>query len=122
MLRFNSSQISWRRITTTDTTVGGFDVPAGTGIFLNFASAHRQTDIWDDPDTFDIHRPNANRHIAFGKGVHFCLGAKFAKFETGLMLEVLAERLPSLRLVEQEFDYFPNITFRGPEQLHVAWD
>ena len=52
----------------------------------------------------------------------FCLGAKFAKFETGLMLEVLAERLPSLRLVEQEFDYFPNITFRGPEQLHLAWD
>ena len=122
VLRFNSSQISWRRITTTDTTVGGFDVPAGTGIFLNFASAHRQTDIWDDPDKFDIHRPNANRHIAFGKGVHFCLGAKFAKFETGLMLEVLAERLPSLRLVEQAFDYFPNITFRGPEQLHLAWD
>jgi cytochrome P450 len=54
--------------------------------------------------------------------VHFCLGAKFAKFETGLMLEVLAERLPSLRLVEQAFDYFPNITFRGPEQLHLAWD
>ena len=54
--------------------------------------------------------------------MHFCLGAKFAKFETQLMTEVLAERLPSLRLVDQDFDYFPNITFRGPEQLHVAWD
>lgn len=122
VLRYNSSQISWRRVTTTDTTVGGFDVPAGTGIFMNFASANRQPDIWDDPDTFDIHRPNASRHISFGKGVHFCLGAKFAKFETGLMLETLAERLPSLRLVDQAFDYFPNITFRGPSALHVAWD
>ena len=94
----------------------------GDGHLLNFASANRQSDIWDDPDTFDIHRPNANRHISFGKGVHFCLGAKFAKFETSLMLETLAQRLPSLRLVDQTFDYFPNITFRGPSALHVAWD
>ncbi|MEM9521702.1 MAG: cytochrome P450 [Actinomycetota bacterium] len=122
VLRFNSSQISWRRVTTADTTVDGFDVPAGTGIFLNFASAHRQPDIWDDPDSFDIRRPNANRHIAFGKGVHYCLGAKFAKYETQLMTEALAERLPTLQLIEQDFEYFPNITFRGPEQLHVAWE
>lgn len=123
VLRFESSQISWRRVTTTDTRVGDYDVPAGTGIFLNFASANRQADIWENPDTFDIHRPNAKHHISFGKGVHFCLGAKFARYETALMTEVLAERLPSLRLVEdQDLDYFPNITFRGPSRLMVAWD
>ena len=123
MLRFNSSQISWRRITTRDTTIRGIDVPAGTAIFMNFASANRQPDIWDDPDSFDIHRANANQHISFGKGVHFCLGARFAKFETQLVTEILAERIPTLRLVEsQEFSYFPNITFRGPNELHVAWD
>ena len=123
VLRYNSSQISWRRVTTTDTTVGPYDVPAGTSIFMNFASANRQGDIWDEPDTFDIHRPNANRHISFGKGVHYCLGARFAKVETQLVIEALAERIPSLRLVEdQAFDYFPNITFRGPTRLHVAWD
>jgi cytochrome P450 len=121
VLRFNSSQIAWRRVTTKDTTVGGFDVPAGTGIFMNFASAHRQNDIWDNPNVFDIHRPNANRHISFGKGVHFCLGAKFAKFETQLMLEAVSQRLPSLQLVDQELEYFPNITFRGPSKLHLAW-
>lgn len=123
VLRFNSSQISWRRVTTADTTVGGYNVPAGTSVFLNFASANRQADIWDDPDTFDIHRSNANRHISFGKGVHYCLGAMFTKAETTLMLEALTERLPSLRLVEnQHFDYSPNITFRGPTTLQVAWD
>ena len=123
VLRFNSSQISWRRITTRDAAIGGMEVPAGTAVFLNFASANRQSDIWEDPDCFDIHRPNANRHISFGKGVHYCLGAKFAKFETQIVTEVIAERLPSLRLVEgQELHYFPNITFRGPTELHVAWD
>ena len=91
-------------------------------MFLNFASANRQGDLFDDPDAFDIHRPNANRHISFGKGVHYCLGAKFAKFETQLMTEVLAERLPSLRLADTDFEYFPNITFRGPTELRVAWD
>ncbi|MEO1065510.1 MAG: cytochrome P450 [Actinomycetota bacterium] len=123
VLRFNSSQISWRRVTTRATTVGGYGVPAGTEIFLNFASANRQADIWDEPDTFDIHRPNANRHISFGKGVHYCLGAQFAKFETGLVLEAITERLPTLRLVDdQDLGYFPNITFRGPTSLLVAWD
>ncbi|NOX30404.1 MAG: cytochrome P450 [Actinobacteria bacterium] len=123
VLRFNSSQISWRRLTTRDTRVAGYDVPAGTAILMNFASANRQADRWDNPDKFDIHRPNANRHISFGKGVHFCLGAKFAKLEAQLVTEILAERIPSLRLVaNQGFDYVPNITFRGPTELQVAWD
>ena len=123
VLRWNSSQISWRRLTTVDTEVGGYHVPAGTGIFMNFASANRQADIFDNPDEFDIHRPNAAHHISFGKGVHYCLGAKFAKVEAQLVTEMLAERVPSLRLVEdQHVSYFPNITFRGPNTLQVAWD
>ena len=89
---------------------------------LNFASANRQEDIFCDPDSFDIGRPNASQHISFGKGVHCCLGARLAKFEAQTVTEILAERLPSLRLVEgQCLDYFPNITFRGPAELHVAW-
>ena len=122
VLRFNSSQISWRRLTTTDTQVGGYDVPAGTSIFMNFASANRQSDLFENPDEFDIHRPNAAHHISFGKGVHYCLGAKFAKYEAQLVTEMLAERIPTLALVEdQQVDYFPNITFRGPTQLQVSW-
>ena len=89
---------------------------------LNFASANRQGDIFCDPDSFDIGRPNASRHISFGKGVHYCLGAKLAKFEVQTVTEIPAQRLPSLRLVEgQSLDHFPNITFRGPAEPHVAW-
>ena len=122
-MRFDSSQISWRRITTRDTDVGGYDVPAGTAVFLNFASANRQPGIWHDPDMFDIHRPDANRHISFGKGVHYCLGARLAKVETQLVIEALTQRIPSLRLAgDRPLDYFPNITFRGPTELPIAWD
>ena len=123
VLRFESSQISWRRITTQPTTLAGYDIPAGTQIFMNFASANRQPDLFDDPDTFDIHRANAAQHISFGKGIHYCLGANLAKFEAQLVLEALVERVPSLRLVEgQHLTSFPNITFRGPERLEVTWD
>ena len=122
-LRYESSQISWRRITTEDTTLGGFDIPAGTRLYLNFASANHQGDLFPEPEVFDIHRAEANRHISFGKGIHFCLGNGLARMEARIALELLAEKLPSLRMVPgQDLEYFPNITFRGPEALHLEWD
>jgi len=122
-LRYESSQISWRRITTQDTTLGGIDLPAGTKLMLNFASANHEPGRFVEPETFDIHRPNANKHISFGKGIHFCLGAGLARMEARIALELLSQRLPSLRLVDgQELSFFPNITFRGPDELHLEWD
>jgi cytochrome P450 len=122
VVRFESSQISWRRVATQDTTLAGVDIPAGTPIFMNFASANRQPELFDDPDTFDIHRKNAAHNISFGKGIHFCLGANLAKLEARLVLEALCERVPTLRLTEdQDIWSSPNITFRGPEQLLVEW-
>ena len=119
-LRFESSQVAWRRIATRDTSIGGTAVPAGTRIFLNFAAANHQPDVFADPDVFDIQRERANRHISFGKGIHFCLGAGLARIEARIVLEVLAERIPSLRLVDgQHLTFFPNITFRGPDELLV---
>ena len=123
VLRFESPQTSWRRVANVDTGVAGVAVPAGTNIFLSLAAANHQPDIFDRPGDFDIHRPNARSHISFGKGIHFCLGARLARLEATVMLEVLTERIPSLRLVEgQSLERFPNITFRGPRQLLVAWD
>ena len=122
VLRFESSQISWRRVTTRDTTIRGVDVPAGTPVFLNFAGANRQPEVFDDPDNFDIARDGARKHISFGKGIHFCLGARMAREEARIVLEVLTERVPSLALVDgQDIHAFPNVTFRGPERLEVSW-
>ena len=121
-LRFESSQISWRRITTQPTVLRGIELPTGTRLLLNFAAANHQSSLFESPETFDIHRANANQHISFGKGIHFCLGAGLARMEARIVLEVLSQRLPSLRLGEdQSLSYFPNITFRGPEALHIAW-
>lgn len=122
VIRWNSPQIGWRRVTTRDTTLGGVDLPAGTQVFLNLGAANHDPAEFDDPERFDPERPNARNNISFGKGNHFCLGAKFARFEARLVFEVLAQRLPSLRLVEdQRIDRFPNISFRGPSALQVAW-
>lgn len=122
-MRFESSQIGWRRVTTQATTLGGIDLPAGTRIYLNFASANHQSDLFDNPTTFDIHRANANRNISFGKGIHHCLGAALARMEARIALELLSQRLPSMRLVsDQTLEFFPNITFRGPDALEIEWD
>jgi cytochrome P450 len=122
-LRYESSQISWRRVTTQDTTLGGVDLPAGTRLYLNFAAANHQPDLFENPETFDIHRHRPNRHISFGKGIHFCVGNGLARMEARIALELLSQRLPSLRLVEgQQLTYFPNITFRGPDALDLEWE
>ncbi len=90
---------------------------------MNFASANRQPDLFERHDEFDIHRSNANQHISFGKGIHFCLGQGLAKMEARIALGLLAEKLPSLRLADdQHWEFFPNITFRGPNQLIIEWD
>ena len=122
VLRFESSQISWRRVTTEPTNLAGYDLPAGTKIFMNFASANWEPEIFEQPHVFDIHRPNAAHHISFGKGIHYCLGANLAKFEATIVLEVLTQRVPTLRMVEdQDLASSPNITFRGPESFLVHW-
>ena len=122
ILRFDSSQISWRRITTQPTTLAGMDLPKDAKVFLNFAAANRDPAVFEDPDRFDIHRKNANKHISFGKGIHFCLGPHLARLEAGIVVDVLAERVPQVRIApDQEFAFHPNITFRGPETLHLEW-
>jgi len=123
VLRFESPQTSWRRITNVDTTIAGVDIPAGTQVFLSLGAANHESSLFESPTEFDIKRANAKKHIAFGHGIHFCLGARLARLEGVIAIETLAKRLPSLRLVEnQELNYSANITFRGPTKLLVDWD
>ncbi len=123
VIRWNSPQTGWRRITTCDTTLGGVEIPEGTQVFLNLGAANHDPEKFDDPERFDIGRADARHNMSFGKGNHFCLGAPLARFEAKLVLEALTRRIPSLRLVEdQDVPHFPNISFRGPSALQVTWD
>ena len=92
-------------------------------IFLSLASANHDEAVFDDPESFDIHRENARANIAFGRGIHFCLGNRLAIMEAQITLETLTQRVPSLALVAgQTFEFFPNFTFRGPKELWLKWD
>ncbi len=121
-LRIDSPQTSWRRIAQEDTTVAGCDIPKGTEIFMSLGSANHDEDKFPEPETFDIHRKNANHNVSFGHGSHFCLGNRLAILEGTIALQVLAGRLPGLDLVEgQTLSYVPNFTMRGPAELWVRW-
>ena len=122
VLRHDSPQTSWRRIAAVDTRLGGIDIPAGTQIFLSLGAANHEAGIFPQPSHFEIDRDNAGKHISFGHGIHFCLGARLARLEAQIALESLTRRIPDLRLVpDQDLQYSPNMTFRGPAELFVTW-
>jgi len=84
------------------------------------AAAGRDAAIFPEPDAFDLDRENARRHLAFGRGIHYCLGASLGKLEAELAVAGLARRFPRLALVDgQKLTFHPNISFRGPQALWV---
>ena len=120
-LRFDSSVNAWRRLARTDVGLGeGVVIPEGAKVLVLLGSANRDTAEFDDPDRFDIHRERARRHLSFGKGIHYCLGAPLARLEARIVLEELTRRAPDLRLADQQLDYPPIISFRGPRQLWLT--
>ena len=118
ILRFDTSVIAWRRITTRAVSIGGVEVPSGAKLMLMLAAADHDPARFPDPDAFDIHGRDAARHLAFGKGIHFCLGAPLARMEVRIVLELLTRQAPDLTPVpDQDLAFPPNIAFRGPRQL-----
>jgi cytochrome P450 len=119
-LRYDPSVAVWRRVTTRPVTLAGVALPQGAKLYLWLAAAGRDEAAFTEPDRFDLHRPDAERHLAFGKGQHFCLGANFGRLEAQIAVAELARRYPRLRLAEdQEFTFDSNISFRGPQVLRV---
>jgi cytochrome P450 len=120
-LRFDPSVPVWRRVTTRPVTLGGVELPAGARLFLWLAAAGRDEAIFAGPADFDLHRANADEHLAFGKGLHYCLGANLGRLEAQIAIGELARRFPALTLVPgQRLSFHPNISFRGPQRLMVS--
>ncbi|MGH7813304.1 MAG: cytochrome P450 [Candidatus Binataceae bacterium] len=97
MLRYDGPVQSTFRTATRDTVVGGMPVSAGTGAFAILAAANRDPARFKDPDTFDIAREPSD-HLAFGDGIHFCIGAPLARLEGAVAIGAMLERFPTLRL------------------------
>ncbi len=99
MLRWVTPIKNMARTVTTDTTLGDRELRAGEQLLLLYPSANRDEAVFDDPFRFDTTRW-PNEHLAFGFGVHFCLGAHLARTELRVMFEELVRRLPDMQLVE----------------------
>jgi len=87
-----------RRIAKVDMDLGGAHIPKGEPVIVGLGSANRDPLRFHDPERYDITRPDADRHVAFGKGIHLCVGAPLARVEGQIAFETLFRRLPDLRL------------------------
>jgi cytochrome P450 len=123
ILRFETSVPASMRTTTEEVEVHGVRIPRGSRVALLFASANRDETYFHDPDRFDLQREDGTSHLAFGRGIHFCLGAPVARLQARLTLELLIDRLPGLRLVSgQRIRFAATPAHRGLKELLIEWD
>lgn len=123
LLRFISPvQFSPRRVALEDVEVGGVTIPKGEGLFMLLASGNRDERLFDDADALDPHR-DASGHLAFGFGIHQCLGQMLARVELTIMFKAILRRLPSLRLAVSldEISFKHDMQIYGVHNLPVAW-
>jgi cytochrome P450 len=100
MIRWVTPVKEFMRTATADRTVGDETIPAGDAVYLAYLSANRDEEVFEDPFRFDIARPD-NKHVAFGHGVHFCLGAHLARLELRVFFEELLARVFDLQLADE---------------------
>lgn len=102
--------------------LGGAQIPAGSRLHVMFASANHDEAVFPDPERFDIRRDNIKRHLGFGWGVHFCIGAALARLESRVALEALLDRLPNLRVAPGHVpEFVPSFFLRSPTRLPLRW-
>ncbi len=106
------------RVAGQDMTIGGVTVPQGDNMLLLLAAAHRDPKVVERPDDFDPDRASI-RHLGFGKGPHFCIGAPLARLEANVALTALAARFPHAELAGQP-EYKQNVTLRGMSGLPLS--
>ncbi|MDF1523924.1 MAG: cytochrome P450 [Trueperaceae bacterium] len=120
MMRYDTPLQFFERFVLEDLTYAGHAWPAGTKLALHFAAANRDPEVFAEPDRFDVAR-DPNPHLAFGLGLHYCIGAPLARLELGVALGGLLRRLPDLRLTGAAPRYHPKNVFRYLTELRVAY-
>jgi cytochrome P450 len=110
------------RIATADVELSGQTVRAGDAVMVNYAAANRDDDVFPRPDELDFHR-ESNPHVAFGHGLHHCLGAPLARMELQIALGALVRRLPGLELADppERIEWRKDSVARGVRALPVRW-
>ena len=121
-LRYMSSVRGLYRTTTADVELGGVHIPADAPVVLMWASANHD-DKFEDPETFNIFRKHADRHLAFSRGAHFCIGAPLALLESRVALNAVLDRMPGLRRADEApLTWTPGVLHSGVKTLHLTWN
>ena len=111
------------RTALVETEIAGVRIPAGARLYLNLMSANHDSEVFEEPERFDIHRSNLAEHLGFGKWAHFCIGAPLARLEVRTAIAALVERLPGLRLAaDHGFGFHDNMVTPPVRALRVEWD
>ncbi|MEV0619678.1 cytochrome P450 [Nonomuraea sp. NPDC050404] len=118
VLRYDPPVQLTSRLALEDATLGGVPVPKGTLVMAVIGAANRDPAVFPDPDRFDVTR-EPGRHLAFGLGIHFCLGATLSRMEGEIALSALAGAAPGLELADAAPPYKENVVLRGPAALPV---
>jgi cytochrome P450 len=121
MLRLLSPTAGLWRVAARDTELGGVPIKKGAMLMLRFAAANRDPAVFPDPDRFDVERRNARSHLAFGRGIHMCVGNMLSRKELVVTFEELCRRYEHFELPENmnDFRHAPNRLLRGLIKLHV---
>jgi cytochrome P450 len=119
-LRWASPNQGLFRIVMHDTEIAGTPIPAGATVWVMYGSADHDDRVFEDPEAFRPDRPGVNQHLAFGHGIHFCLGAALARLEATCALQELAARLDSIAVVDPDgLRYGSSFILRGLQALEL---
>jgi cytochrome P450 len=122
VLRLESPAQGLFRRTAREVELGGVTLPAGARVMVHFGSANRDERVFAAPEELEPGREELGRHVAFGKGIHFCIGAPLARLELRIALPLLLERLPGLRPAPEPPEREAVFFARGFRRLVVEWD
>jgi cytochrome P450 len=119
LLRFDGPVQQTVRVPLVDVEYGDVTVKANTMVLTLLGSASHDAAMFDDPESLRLDRPNANRHLGFAAGVHYCLGASLAKLEAGVAISSLIRRFPQIELNGHP-TWRDRLTIRGVDHLPVS--
>jgi cytochrome P450 len=123
-LRYLTPTNNMWRVATQDAEIGGVPIKKNELILLRYGSGNRDEEHFPDADKFDVARENAKSHLAFGAGIHTCIGAQLARKEMATAFPIVLDRLKNMKLARDKntFRYSPNILLRGVLELHITFD
>jgi len=123
MLRLASASSGIWRVMKADAELGGVTLPKGAMVMMRYAAANRDPERYEEPDRFLADRANARTHLAFGRGIHMCVGNMLSRKEMTVAFEELLPRISGITLTDEAaIAYPPNMMLRGPVSVPVGFE